>query len=359
MLAVHKARTGGTAIKEKENRLPDTAISSLTGLKRAAGSMLDKEGASKVLKPVPINRAPLRAADNNANKPVPTAAKPGGSKQTQQSQQQPSEAVPLTQAASDNGPTADRVASTTTASSSATQQTWQLSDFDIGRPLGRGKFGNVYLAREKKSKYIVALKVLFKSQLAQSNVEHQLRREIEIQSHLRHMNILRLYGYFYDKEKVYLILEYAAKGELYKELQQLGHFDEQRTASYVLSLSRALSYCHAKHVIHRDIKPENLLVGLNGQLKIADFGWSVHAPNSRRSTLCGTLDYLPPEMVEGREHDVGVDVWGLGVLTYEFLYGNPPFEAAGHHEACVAVASADIQAHRACGSEVPRQACSE
>ena len=78
----------------------------------------------------------------------------------------------------------------------------QLSDFDIGKPLGRGKFGNVYLAREKNSKYIVALKVLFKQQLQQSHVEHQLRREIEIQSHLRHPNILRLYGYFYDQVRV-------------------------------------------------------------------------------------------------------------------------------------------------------------
>eukprot|EP00798_Chlamydomonas_sp_ICE-L_P007930 gene7930-1144_t len=85
-------------------------------------------------------------------------------------------------------------------------------------------------------------------------------------------------------------------------------------------------YCHSKHVIHRDIKPENLLVGLNGEVKIADFGWSVHAPNSRRRTLCGTLDYLPPEMIEGREHDTFVDNWSLGVLAYEFLIGGPPLE---------------------------------
>jgi len=78
---------------------------------------------------------------------------------------------------------------------------WTLADFDIGRPLGKGKFGNVYLAREKKSKYIVALKVLFKSQLQKAQVEHQLRREIEIQSHLRHPNILRLFGYFYDETR--------------------------------------------------------------------------------------------------------------------------------------------------------------
>lgn len=143
-------------------------------------------------------------------------------------------------------------------------------------------------------------------------------------------------------------------------------------------LADALHYCHTKKVIHRDIKPENLLVNLRGDLKIADFGWSVHAPSSRqvtlttlhyylrcvdidqhlvncrRTTICGTLDYLPPEMVENKQHDekvslvVGgvcvcvctsslpvppqVDLWGLGVLCYEFLLGNPPFEAGTQRE---------------------------
>ena len=193
------------------------------------------------------------------------------------------------------------------------------------------------------SNILILLQVLFKNQLQQSNVEHQLRREIEIQSHLRHPNILRLYGYFYDTTRVYLILEYAAKGELYKELQRVGHFDERRTATYIASLAKALIYCHSKHVIHRDIKPENLLLGINGELKIADFGWSVHAPNSRRKTLCGTLDYLPPEMVEGSLHDDKVDIWSLGVLCYEFLYGQPPFEAAGHSETYKRILKVDLQ----------------
>ena len=98
-------------------------------------------------------------------------------------------------------------------------------------------------------------------------------------------------------------------------------------------MANALIYLHQKHVIHRDIKPENLLLGMKGELKIADFGWSVHAPNSRRTTLCGTLDYLPPEMIEGKEHTKHVDLWSLGILCYEFLVGAPPFEEKSGHKA--------------------------
>ncbi|XP_078275455.1 aurora kinase C-like [Rhinoraja longicauda] len=220
---------------------------------------------------------------------------------------------------------------------------WCLDDFEIGRPLGKGKFGNVYLARERQTKFILALKVLFKSQLEKAAVEHQLRREVEIQSHLRHTNILRLFGYFHDTSRVYLILEYAPRGELYKELQKCGKFDDGRSATYMSELADALVYCHSKKVIHRDIKPENLLLGANGELKIADFGWSVHAPASRRATLCGTLDYLPPEMIEGKMHDENVDLWSLGVLCYEFLVGRPPFEAADRQDTFRRISKVDLK----------------
>lgn len=222
--------------------------------------------------------------------------------------------------------------SNTSGSSKSSKKAWTLENFDIGRALGKGKFGSVYLAREQQTKFILALKVLFKKQLEKAGVEHQLRREVEIQSHLRHPNILRLYGYFHDAARVYLILEFAPKGELYGELQRCGTFDDQRSATYIMELADALRYCHSKAVIHRDIKPENLLLGANGELKIADFGWSVHTPSSRRSTLCGTLDYLPPEMIEGKTHDEKVDLWSLGVLCYEFLVGRPPFETKSHEE---------------------------
>jgi len=204
---------------------------------------------------------------------------------------------------------------------------WTIDDFELGRPLGTGKFGRVYLAREKKSKFIVALKMLNKKQLEKEKVAHQLRREIEIQSHLRHKNILRLYGYFYDNDRVYLILEYAVGGEMYNYLQKCQRFSEEQTSKFMCQMAKALKYCSAKHVIHRDIKPENLLLDVNGEIKIADFGWAVHAPTSRRRTLCGTLDYLPPEMIEKKAHNETVDLWCIGVLCFEFLTGNPPFYA--------------------------------
>jgi len=208
--------------------------------------------------------------------------------------------------------------------------------------LGQGKFGNVYLAREKKHKYVVALKVLFKKQLVEAKVEHQLRREIEIQTRLRHPNILRLFGYFYDKDRIYLILEFAAKGEMFKELNRVTRYDEKTAAMYVRDVASALDYCHIKHVIHRDIKPENLLIDLEGRVKIADFGWSVHAPNDRRQTLCGTLDYLPPEMVDGKSHDHTVDSWALGVLMFEFLTGRPPFEANTQQETYKKISNVEV-----------------
>ncbi|KAF9969786.1 hypothetical protein BGZ73_007690 [Actinomortierella ambigua] len=162
----------------------------------------------------------------------------------------------------------------------APRKTWSLEDFEYGRPLGKGQFGSVYVMREKKTNFIVAMKVLKKDELRRHNMETQLRREIEIQSNLQ----------------------------------------------YIRELASALSYLHRKNIIHRDIKPENLLLGLDGELKISDFGWSVHSLNKRRQTLCGTLDYLAPEMVESRSHTSAVDLWSMGVLCFEFLVGTPPFE---------------------------------
>ncbi|KAE8664947.1 Serine/threonine-protein kinase Aurora-2 [Hibiscus syriacus] len=171
---------------------------------------------------------------------------------------------------------------------------WSLKDFEIGKPLGKGKFGRVYLAREVKSKYIVALKIIFKEQLEKYRIHHQLRREMEIQTSLRHPNILLLLGWFHDSVRIFLILEFAYGGELYNELRKHGHLSEEQAATYIVSLTTALAYCHEKHVIHRDIKPENLLL----------------------------------------DHE--------GILCYEFLYGAPPFESESQSDTFKRIMKVDL-----------------
>ncbi|RCV40746.1 hypothetical protein SETIT_9G079600v2 [Setaria italica] len=216
----------------------------------------------------------------------------------------------------------------------AARKEWSMSDFEIGRYIGEA--ARASFAREKK-------------------FHSHLRREIEIQKGLDHPNVLRLFAWFHDEERVVLVLEYAARGELYKVLRTAGRFTERTaatirtpcpyengrgkgrrkkstlSASFVLNyhsfcLAGALAHCHRKQVIHRDIKPENLLLDIEGRLKIADFGWAARS-NAKRHTLCGTIDYLAPEMIDKKAHDHAVDNWTLGILCYEFLYGSPPFEA--------------------------------
>jgi len=205
-------------------------------------------------------------------------------------------------------------------------KTFSLQDFEVGKKLGIGKFGKVYLCRERRSGYICAIKVLFINRLRRFQVERTLRREIEIMTNIRHPNIVRLFGYFYDSNRVYLIMEYASKGEVFDLLYESGCFSEKRTARYVKDLANALYYLHQKNIIHRDIKPENLLIDSQGRIKLADFGWSAHTkPGRKRRTMCGTTEYIPPELAKREPHDSNVDVWALGVLTYEFLYGKAPF----------------------------------
>ncbi|XP_074040858.1 aurora kinase B [Leptinotarsa decemlineata] len=222
---------------------------------------------------------------------------------------------------------------------------WSLDDFELGQRLGRGKFGRVYVARERKTGFIVALKTLLKRELVKGRVERQTLREIEIQSHLKHPNILQLLAWFHDSHRIYLILEYAGRGELYKHLKSSpgGRFNEHLSAKYIYQVADALNYCHQNEVIHRDIKPENLLLTTLGDVKLADFGWSVHAPSLKRNTMCGTLDYLPPEMVEGREYRHYVDHWCLGVLCYEFLTGSPPFESEDQDSTYKKIQAVDVK----------------
>jgi serine/threonine protein kinase len=190
-------------------------------------------------------------------------------------------------------------------------------------------------------------------------VTHALRREVEIQSRLKHPNIVGLHGYFQDAKQVYLILEYLPGGELYKMIRkQGGHVDEATCMKYMRDIASAVAFMHARHVVHRDIKPENVLIGADGSLRLADFGWAAHCPpgHETRYTMCGTPEYLSPEMLRGGNdsslsssssssssssaatsgtagdgdmkggaHTLSVDLWALGVLMFELVAGRTPF----------------------------------
>jgi len=208
---------------------------------------------------------------------------------------------------------------------------WQVGDFELGPCIGVGQFGRIVVARERQSKAVIVLKSVKKRRIDRMKVQRQIAREIEIQGHLKHPNILQLFGFFWDRSSIYLILEHASNGDLGQLLKkQPGQrFEESTAAAYVAQTMSAIEYCHRMHIIHRDLKPQNLLIGQSNQVKLADFGWAVHTyPDQQRWTLCGTLDYLPPEIVHAvKGHSFGVDVWGLGVLTFELLEGQAPFAA--------------------------------
>lgn len=212
----------------------------------------------------------------------------------------------------------------------------RISQFEIGKSLGRGNFGQVYLARHRATNYICALKVISKQQCASAESEKLFRRELEVHQMMRHANILRFHSWFHDKKSIYLVLEYAPNGDLFLKLKEQpnNHFKEPEAARYIAQLAKALRYMHRKNVIHRDIKPENIMLGYRNEIKLADFGWCVHSESGFRSTVCGTVDYLSPEVAvmmlkpgqTKKWYTNAIGLWSLGVLTYEMLVGKPPFE---------------------------------
>ena len=207
--------------------------------------------------------------------------------------------------------------------------TARISDFEIGKPVGAGKFGTIYLARAHKNRdLIVAIKVMHRKRLSESHLV-QLVREISHLNALRHENIISLFDFFYDARKVYIITEYANGGDLYHSLCAKRKFNENEAANIIKQAAFAIKVCHEKDIVHRDIKPENFVFGAGNKLKLIDFGWSApckKSENDRRTSLCGTLDYLAPEIVMGKSYHHPIDIWCLGVLLFELLSGSPPFE---------------------------------
>mmetsp|Transcript_70909 Transcript_70909/g.207774 ORF Transcript_70909/g.207774 Transcript_70909/m.207774 type:complete len:716 (-) Transcript_70909:287-2434(-) len=208
---------------------------------------------------------------------------------------------------------------------------FEVLDGDAGRSLGKGSFGVVRSVRRKATGDVYALKTMRKIEVIEGDLIDQVEREVQVQRNLKHENVLRLYKHFEDNDTVYLLLEYCAKGELYQLLRTCRgrRFTEDVAKHYFVQVARGLAYLHSQNIVHRDLKPENLLVNHDDVLKIADFGWCA-VSSVTRTTFCGTLDYLAPEMIQGRGHNHTLDIWSLGILLYEMVVGRPPFQSTNH-----------------------------
>ena len=212
--------------------------------------------------------------------------------------------------------------------------------------LGSGSYGRVYLIKHNKTNEEYALKVIDKKKLMQMYGRIDIiKNEINIHSKLSHENIIRLYNVYEDENSINLILEYAKNGNLYELLSQPENkkgLDEQRAFDYFIQVVNAVYYLHQNNIIHRDIKPENILIGKKGLLKLCDFGWAKELTLENRSTFCGTVEYMAPEIVGSENYDFGVDIWSLGILLYEMVIGHSPFKAKNMKSVILNIKSHDL-----------------
>ncbi|KAJ3182552.1 hypothetical protein HDU85_002651 [Gaertneriomyces sp. JEL0708] len=201
---------------------------------------------------------------------------------------------------------------------------YHLSDFTLLKTLGTGTFGRVYLTRFRNTNQFYAMKVLKKVEVVKLKQVEHINSEKQILGSVRFPFIVNMLCTFQDDQNLYMLLEYVCGGELFSHLRKAGKFSNDMTRFYAAEIVLAIEYLHSMDIIYRDLKPENLLLDDRGQIKITDFGFAKKVED-RTWTLCGTPEYLAPEIIESKGHGKAVDWWALGILIFEMLAGYPPF----------------------------------
>jgi len=215
----------------------------------------------------------------------------------------------------------------------------KLENLVAKRTIGTGTFGRVKLVQDKTTDKVYALKCLQKHHIKKS---HQVKNVIAEKNAMACMNdpfVLKLFNTFQDANQLYMALEIVYGGELWSLMYQsqalnrtaLGGFQENHARMYACNVLGGFEHIHATGYAYRDLKPENLLIDKDGYVKIVDFGFAIKlAPGQKTQTLCGTPEYLSPELVLSKGHDRGVDFWAFGILIYEMLCGGTPFADEEH-----------------------------
>ncbi|CAK7337072.1 unnamed protein product [Dovyalis caffra] len=234
-----------------------------------------------------------------------------------------------------------------------------IEDFEIIKPISKGAFGRVFLARKRATGDLFAIKVLKKADMIRKNAVESILAERNILISLRNPFVVRFFYSFTCRENLYLVMEYLNGGDLYSLLRNLGCLDEDMALMYIAEIVLALEYLHSLNVIHRDLKPDNLLISQDGHIKLTDFGLSkvglidstddLSVPlvsstgfldndelkdqssfkreERQKHSVVGTPDYLAPEILLGMGHGATADWWSVGIILFELLVGLPPFNA--------------------------------
>jgi hypothetical protein len=205
-----------------------------------------------------------------------------------------------------------------------TKISFSIGDLVLSTTVGTGTFGRVRVVQFKPTRDWYALKIMKKSEILRLSQLDHILSEVKILSTTSHPFIVNLLGMQFDEKRLYLLFEYVPGGELFSYLRREGKFSESSSQFYAAEILLAFEHLHKSKIVYRDLKPENLLLTKKGHIKITDFGFA-KVVQDRTYTLCGTPEYLAPEIIQSKGHDTGVDWWALGILIFEMLAGFPPF----------------------------------
>ncbi|XP_050302921.1 cGMP-dependent protein kinase, isozyme 2 forms cD4/T1/T3A/T3B isoform X3 [Anthonomus grandis grandis] len=208
--------------------------------------------------------------------------------------------------------------------------TVRLEELKILTTLGVGGFGRVELVQiNGQPNKAYALKQMKKAQIVETRQQMHIMSEKEIMGEANCDFIVKLYKTFKDAKYLYMLMESCLGGELWTVLRDKGHFDDNTTRFYTACVVQAFDYLHSRNIIYRDLKPENLLLDSRGYVKLVDFGFAKKLQAGRKTwTFCGTPEYVAPEVILNKGHDISADYWSLGVLMFELLTGTPPFNGS-------------------------------
>lgn len=203
-----------------------------------------------------------------------------------------------------------------------------LQDFQMIQVIGRGSFGKVVLVGHRETKKLYAMKMLSKENIVKRKQVEHTRTERRVLGCTKHPFIVGLHYAFQTPQRLYFVLDYCPGGELFYHLSRMKKLPEHMACFYAAEITLALEHLHGLGVVYRDLKPENILLTKDGHIKLADFGLAkegIRDGVNGTNSLCGTPEYLPPEILDRQGHGTAVDWWNLGMVLYEMLTGLPPW----------------------------------